>query len=849
LDPVRLTSFRFPDSREAGFEPARSEVVRQSSLDALPLSGRDAYALLVAASGIGSDGDTARGLGLAAEGQRPSATSFLLDGAENNNTLVTGPLTILPPEALQEYRISTSNFSAEFGRTGGVVANAVTRRGGNAWHGLAWLYAKNEVLNANGFQSNRSGLPRTPDRQRQTGLQAGGPLRANRSFVTATVEQLWRRTYDAPQEIRMPTSSFRDYTRAGGAARSLMERFGQNLPNSRNPTERVIVRPSLSLDRWLGLARFDQHWRNGLDRLTFRVMVSDLKRPDFDWTPYPEFQTPFQQRTDSYLLAASTSLSESMVSNTVLSFSRDDLRWDRQHPEIPTLLAQDGTVLPGSLTLASYRNRPRVWEVSQQISWPRMGHFWRFGGSLQSRRLDGHNAAGRDGRYTFPTYVQFGADLPAGVEQYVSRRVLPNLVAPDHERRIVNRQATLFVQDAWRPLSSLALHYGARWESFGVPTSIGAQDQGLIRLGPGASLAARVASAQMVFPESSRTDLYHADNNNFAARFGWSWRMDSTTFVRGSYGVFYDRPFDNLWQNMWLNGAVVARAALSTIGLDFLQPVSDVLNRNSSNVRLDSFPEPVFYQPGIRDAYVHHYFAGIRHHLSTEAAVDLDWSGALGRKLLATDKINRPYSGDFTTSNPLGRWNGALPTISYRGNQGLSNYQALNVKLRYSSPSLESQVTYSWSHAIDNQSDPLSGDFFDLRYTRTNYAGDPLVNAAFSHQLDSRGDRGNSEFDQRHNLVFWSIWHVPERGTGPLRGLLRGWRLAQLAAFRSGLPFTVFAPAYGGFDYLYNPRADWTGRQPVVDTAAEGCECILKSRFGAREPGTQLFRRTVVFQC
>src|SRR5712692_10290508 len=89
--------------------------------------------------------------------------------------LVTGRLAPVAPEAIQEYRISTNNFSAEYGRTSGYLANAVTVSGGNAFHGIGYFYLKNDALNANGFQENLQGLARTPVKENQLGFQVGGP--------------------------------------------------------------------------------------------------------------------------------------------------------------------------------------------------------------------------------------------------------------------------------------------------------------------------------------------------------------------------------------------------------------------------------------------------------------------------------------------------------------------------------------------------------------------------------------------------------------------------------------------------------------------------------------------------
>src|SRR6202035_755804 len=104
---------------------------------------------LVLQPNVAADTTTARGIGVSVGGQRPSASNFLLDGLENNNQLITGPLATVAPEAVQEFRISTNNFSAEYGWTTGYIANAVTKAGTNQWHGLGYFNLKNEALNAN----------------------------------------------------------------------------------------------------------------------------------------------------------------------------------------------------------------------------------------------------------------------------------------------------------------------------------------------------------------------------------------------------------------------------------------------------------------------------------------------------------------------------------------------------------------------------------------------------------------------------------------------------------------------------------------------------------------------------
>src|ERR1051325_11470500 len=97
-----------------------------------------------------------------------------LDGLQNKDRLLTGPTLTVAPEAISEYRISTNNFSAEYGGASGFIANVMSRSGGDSWHGVAYAYAKNDALDANDFQRNAAGLPRVPLKELESGGAVSG---------------------------------------------------------------------------------------------------------------------------------------------------------------------------------------------------------------------------------------------------------------------------------------------------------------------------------------------------------------------------------------------------------------------------------------------------------------------------------------------------------------------------------------------------------------------------------------------------------------------------------------------------------------------------------------------------
>ena len=260
VDPSKTGSFEAQKGRRGALESTVSEVIDSGEINNLPLAGRDVYTMLVTQPGVTSDAAIGRGLGLSINGQRPSASNYLLDGVENNNYLVTGPLSIAPPEAIQEYRISTNNFSAEYGRTSGFLANAITRSGGNAFHGAGYFYLKNDVLNANGFQENLMGAQRSPDKETAAGLRHRRPDPARPAVFLQRVRLLpqpaasRRRTHSS-----VPSTTFvTQFTAPGSLARQLLTEFPAPSATSGNlPAAHMTLAPPVTLNRTLAIERLD----------------------------------------------------------------------------------------------------------------------------------------------------------------------------------------------------------------------------------------------------------------------------------------------------------------------------------------------------------------------------------------------------------------------------------------------------------------------------------------------------------------------------------------------------------------------------------------------------------------
>lgn len=831
VDTSRSGTFEGQQGKRGTLETAVSAVIDPAEIEQLPLAGRDVYTMLIALPGVTADTGTSRGLGVSVNGQRPTASNYLLDGMENNNYLITGPLTAEAPEAVQEYRISTNNYSAEYGRTSGFVANAVSRAGTNQFHGIGYWYLKNDALNANGFQENLAGIRRRPDKENELGFQTGGPILHDRLFYSAALDHLRSRSTQDPVDFTFPSTSFPLYTTSSSLASKLLGEFpAPAVSNGLLPTGNLTLSPPVAVDRTLAVLRMD-YAPNARDRLTGRLSFARVGEPDFIWSPYPAFISPLAEDTTSFAITWQRSITPELTNEVKLGYSTDNLNWNRPHPEIPTLISGDGTTLPGSPAFYSYKNLSNTWEVLDNVIRAHGRHVTTAGGGVLFRSTSGYLTAGRDGQYLFSNIAFFALDRPAFFSAAVAQGVPAQL--PSYDRDYRYNQFFLFAQDSFRLTSRLTLNYGIRYENYGAPANVGATKDDLVQLGSGASFAQRLASATLTFPKAGDEQIYQSDGADWAPRFGFAYDLTGRgrTLLRGGYGLFYDRPFDNLWQNVRSNNFQLPIVTLSGV-VNYLAPVNTVLASLASQIAPGNFPSLTLMDPNLRNGYAQSFFFGVQHQLTSNWSLEVNMLGALGRRLITTDIVNR----EFSTTTGTGRYNEALPDIAWRSGQGSSDYNALTALAHYRGTWAEFQASYTWSHSIDNQSDPLLGDFFDLNFTRVGASSGASQISTFAQQFNSSGDRGNSDFDQRQNLVFLSVLDLPAAsGSRWIRSLTRDWHFSQLAAFRSGFPYTVLAPstAFAGSGEILNQRADLVGSAP----AAGGQQLLNPANFAIPGPG------------
>jgi len=165
-----------------------SQVVTSNQITDLPTLTRNPYDLVATSGNVTEDMQSDRGAGFAINGQRSADTSVLLDGGDNVNLFDSTVGQTVPLDSVQEFRVSTSNFTAEYGRTGGGVVNVTTKSGTNQFHGTAYEYNRVAALAANTYNNNANDLPRDGFTRNQFGYAVGGPVIKNKLFFFSSSE-------------------------------------------------------------------------------------------------------------------------------------------------------------------------------------------------------------------------------------------------------------------------------------------------------------------------------------------------------------------------------------------------------------------------------------------------------------------------------------------------------------------------------------------------------------------------------------------------------------------------------------------------------------------------------------
>jgi hypothetical protein len=780
-----------------------STVVDHQFVENTPLNGRSFQSLIELTPGVvvtpTSDRDSGQ---FSVNGQRASANYFMVDGVSANigsssNLLSTqtvagsipgfsvlgGTNNLVSVDAVHEFRIQTSSYAPEFGRTPGAQVSLETRSGTNQFHGTAFDYLRNDVLDASDWFNGTTNPPlkKSEERQNDFGGVLGGPILRDKTFFFFSYEgQSLRLPRTALSEV--PSLAVRQDPNTPAAILPLLNAFP--LPNQRaNAAEAAAeLAPfdaSFSDRSTLNATslRIDHHVNDKLS-LFGRVNYSPsdlIGRGNGTNQPLNQL-TRFAVTTETSTLGAVWSPSPAFSNDVRFNYSGNHSRGlDSLDTFGGAIVPSNAFMIPGSfsgassvfssiaLGLSSIRigpktdSRQRQVNVVESAAWQKGTHSLKFGADY--RRL-------------FPTVVPFGQDgLVAAFADVASAVLLQPavaLVTRDNPIDITFQNLGAYAQDTWKMAPRLTLTYGIRWDVDFVPS---------LQNGQHFLAITNVSTPDAIAIAPAGTPLFHTGFSNFAPRIGAAYRLfggrSRQTILRGGFGLFYDlatQQIGDLFSGVpsFPFGASKLCTIFSTTcqltGFPFSPSVTQLPPIAFNNAFAIAGVNPDLHLPRIWQWNV-----AVEQSLGDGQTLSASYVGAIGRDLVQQEALS-----DF--NNPT------APFWLIVGNAATSDYHAVQLQFnRRISHGLQMLAGYTWSHSIDTGS--TSSLFFG---------------STFGPGLSRNFNRGSSDFDIRHGYSLGATYNIPAPSASRFwRSIASGWAVDNMLQGRSAPPVDVIDPFAG----------------------------------------------------
>lgn len=823
--------------------------IEAKNLQDLPMNGRDVYKVFSLSPGFhastDNQGDSAGSFGVfSMNGNRGRSNSFNIDGTDATDSYrnipvlddfgVFGvPVLKLPLDSLQEVSI-LGNFEAEYGHNSGATVDFITKSGTNKLHGSAYEYFRNNALDARNL-FDTIGTPQDAFHNNQFGGSVGGPIVKDRTFFFASYEGD-RESVGFPVLTRVPTKDQLNQAIAdnGGVVNPVIAGL---LAHGLWPTPNVgadsqgnnLVTSTSAPDSSNSvIAKIDQRFGE-TDYLTGRYFYANGNNsaplalagggilPGFNTVTPATANLATVSYTHIFGLHLLTEL-RGGFNRVHKGFFPQDQAFDPSSIGLNLGTSAQDFGLP-SITVANFaklgaapsdpRERTSTdYQFFNNYTYTVGRHNWKFGYEYRRNGTDSFFDNGYRGSLTFATLDDFIAGTPTGGSQAQGVST----------RHTYQNSDSFYVQDNFSILSNLTLNYGVRWEYFGV---IGEQNNLFSLLDSAGNL-------------NNVSQLYPRDLHNFAPRVSFAWDVlgDAKTVVRAGWGIYYDAFSSDLFLEQLPFNTLNAGPAYNGVG-------PDPITFSSTPAAALQFKVPVFapstfsannvftVDQNLRTPYVQNYNLNIERALTKNIALQVGYVGSQGRHLFRYVDLNQFNPTTATFAFP------ALGVVNQIQSSASSSYNALSSILRFRSwHGFTSQLSYVWSHSIDNASDGI--DFVPN-------ASQP------DNSFAANQERASSNFDQRQHFVWDFGYQFPTYRNW--RKLTSGWAVNGAFLATSGQPYNVNYLFEGNFngsgeffgrpDLVGNPFAG-TGGLNLLNLSALQVPCTLDAT-GNCIPGTQHF--------
>jgi hypothetical protein len=791
-----------------------STVVDRQFAENLPMNGRSFQTLIQLAPGVVLTSSNLSDSGqFSVNGQRAASNYWMVDGVSANigigvNAAATpgngmggtlgsfsvqgGTNSLVSVDAMQEFRIQTSTYAPEFGRTPGGQISIVTRSGTNQFHGTAFDYFRNSVLDANDWFADQQGLPKPGERQNDFGGVLGGPIIKDRTFFFFSYEG---------QRLRLPQVTLSDVPdlNARQTALPALQPFLNAFPlPSPNTPDNVAE----------GIGQFNSSYsnRSSLDAYSLRI-DHNLRNNLSLFGRYNDSPSEIGQRALSGS-ALSTVLNTRISTQTATAGATwlsspnvtDDLRFNYSRvtafghyyldnfggavpltalPFPSPFTSQDGSflfsinslLLDGLLRVGpNSRNLQRQINIVNSLALQKGPHSLKFG--VDFRRL---TPLFEPAAYTQDAVFN---DVPSAENGVLLYSIVAGTAASP---TFLFRNLGLYAQDTWRIVPRLTVTYGLRWDLDFVPQSLS---------GPSfpAVTGFKLDDLSNLALAPPGTPPYSTTHGNIAPRFGIAYqlfqRQDWQTVLRGGFGVFYDLASSEAGNS--INAAFYPFGnetfGSGTFPLSSPSPPPIVAPSTNNPGGLYAF------DPKLKLPYTLQWNLALEEALGQKQTISVSYIGAAGRRLIQTAYVLSPSP--------------AVTQAQLVTNAATSDYSAAQVQFqRRLAHGLQALASYTWSHSIDTAS---AGSAFG---SSSNI---------LSSTLESE-NRGPSDFDIRNTFSVGVTYDVPApRVNSFARAILGGWSTENFILARSSPPVSVLDLGFSEFNNAYAAiRPDLVPGQPL----------------------------------
>jgi hypothetical protein len=804
-----------------------SATVSATTVRELPLNGRSWTDLAALQPGVdtiqtqpsfatGSDrGNRGFGQQLTISGARPQQNNYRLDGVSLNDYANGAPGSVLGGnlgvDAIQEFSVLTSNYSAEYGKTSGGIVNAVTRSGTNSFHGSVYEFLRNSALDARNFFEDPTAR-KASFKRNQFGGALGGPIYKNHTFFFVDYEGI-RQAKGIANVNFVPSSAARNGNLQSGtvtvdpAVQKYLALYpvstctgsdvcqvvfnGQQIVNENFVTTRIDHKFS-DKDSLFGTYLYDKtpysspdpFGNVALNTLSSRQLVAVEETHGFTPTFVNAVRFGYNhERVDND--ASVKALNAVAADTSLAAFAGRDAA---------VVNVTGLSPLPGGVGgLPTYLYRWNSFQGYDDAFFNHGTHTIKFGFAFERMLMQATALTDANGIWFFGDLPSFLTNAPTKFQGGVASSLTPR----DIRQSIVGG----YVQDDWRAKPNLTLNLGLRYEMSTVPTEIHGKIANL------RNLTDPLPVCGTAVPGCSGTGAFFSNPTlkNFEPRLGFAWDpfRNGKMAVRGGAGLFDVLPLPYQFILLTTQSAPFFQYTSLKVGDPSLaQPLTFPLV-NPADITSNKL-RSTYVESNPKRNYVTQWNLNIQYQLTTNLAAMVAYVGSRGvHQPFRVDEadliIPTPTSAGYlwpqvdgkgnllsgpnagNAPNPINPNFGSVRGMFY---QGRSYFNALETQLaKRMSHGFQVQGTFTWGRSVDTSSATLAGDAFGNSISSLNW-------------FDMRLTRGPSDFNVGRTMVINGTWDIPtaKSFSGPARWITDGWELGTIFTVSDGVPFT---PTWG----------------------------------------------------